>query len=129
MIFMTGSTRRGSKRGREECDDDENTDGGDNFYGFAADSLIFAEDSSDRERSFVRDGGVSRTDCLPSADDVSNRNQRVGCAQRIDFDPLEGSSTRTLPDYSAPSNTDRHTVLRRSTRSKRFRKNSEFVYY
>ncbi|XP_052566992.1 uncharacterized protein K02A2.6-like isoform X1 [Culex pipiens pallens] len=119
VVVTARSERRGTKRGRERYGDAAYEDGEDSFYGFAADSFVFAEDSNDgvdvdMEVDMEREG-VSR---LSSVDRES----------QIRDDPVEGSSTQRLPDFSVPS-IDNRAVVRRSTRSKRYKKDKDFVYY
>lgn len=58
----------------------------------------------------------------------SSRPSSVDCEPQIHDDPVEGTSTRRLPDYSIPSN-DNRPVVRRSARSKRYKKDEDYVYY
>lgn len=122
LVTAAQSERRGTKRGREQYGDDVFEDGDDSFYGFAADSFIFAEDSIaddvDMEVDSEREGGVSR----------DSRRANADCGPQVRNDPVERTSSRRLPDYSVPPVQD-HPVVRRSTRSKRYKKDSEFVYY
>lgn len=123
-VFTAQSERRGTKRGREQYGEDDFEDGDDSFYGFAADSFIFGADSNemdvdvDMEVDTEREGGVLRDSRPADAD----------CEPQVRDDPVEGTSTRRLPDYSVPSNHNR-PVVRRSTRSKRYKKDEDYVYY
>lgn len=60
-----------------------------------------------------------------SSHDRTSGDRDVRCHD----DAVEGTSTRRLPDLSVPSIDEERQVMRRSARSKRFKKNSDFVYY
>lgn len=121
-MFTTRSERRGSKRGREQYGDADYEDGDDSFYGFAADSSIFADDSHAMDVDVDREVDLE----CERAEEISS-DRRSSVDSQFDHDPVEGTSTRRLPDHLVPSFDNR--VLRRSARSKRHKKDSNFVYY
>lgn len=112
-VFTARSERRGTKRGRERYGDADYEDGDDSFYGFAADSSIFADDSHAMDVDVDLEVDSERE----SAREVSSNRQSSAADLQFHHDPVEGTSSRRLPDYSVPSLVNR-PVLRRTAHEK-----------
>ncbi|XP_065075820.1 uncharacterized protein K02A2.6-like isoform X1 [Ochlerotatus camptorhynchus] len=112
------------KRAREDDDDDDrlsiNEEG--DFYGFASDSFIYG-DGDGRNRVNVRDPeSVDRRSLSSVGDDVQG-SFRIPPEE---FDPQEGPSNGAV----CPSSQSKNSLesVRRSKRSKRLKKDVDFVY-
>ncbi|XP_058445754.1 uncharacterized protein LOC131426939 [Malaya genurostris] len=118
LIFARGKeSSPARKRSREDDNDESFDDDASDFLGFAADSFIYRDTPDDQPMVCDSNGGGSDSSSLPLEE----------------VDPQEGTSTRqwsrSKQTSSAESSSHQSVSLRRSRRSKRPRKDPDFVFY